>query len=42
LEALGISYAEVTDLLEREGLEKFEKAWDEVLTGVGKALEQAR
>ena len=42
LEALGISYAEVTDLLEREGLEKFEKAWDEVLTGVGKALRQAR
>ena len=42
LEALGISYAEVTDLLEREGLEKFDASWEAVLTGVRDALEKGR
>jgi transaldolase len=32
LERLGISYAEVTALLEKEGVEKFEKSWEELLT----------
>lgn len=31
---LGVSYTEVTDLLEREGVEKFEKSWEELLEGV--------
>ena len=31
LEALGISYTEVTDKLEVEGVDKFEKAWGELL-----------
>jgi transaldolase len=31
LERLGISYVEVTDLLEREGVEKFEKSWSELM-----------
>jgi transaldolase len=42
LDRLGISYAEVTDQLEREGVEKFEKSWGELLDGVTAALEQAR
>jgi len=41
LERLGISYAEVTDLLEREGLEKFEKSWGELLDRVTRELEKA-
>ena len=41
LERLGISYAEVTALLEREGVEKFEKAWGELLAGVTSELEKA-
>ena len=40
LERLGISYAEVTALLEREGVDKFEKSWGELLDGVtGRARE---
>ena len=31
LERLGISYAEVVDVLEREGVDKFEKSWGELL-----------
>jgi len=42
LERLGIPYAEVTDLLEREGVAKFEAAWQQVLDGVQTALEAAR
>ena len=34
----GISYDEVTDLLEREGVDKFEKAWEELLDGVQSEL----
>jgi transaldolase len=38
LEAQGIRYAEVVDLLEREGVEKFEKSWAELLTTVNDEL----
>ncbi len=41
LERLGISYAEVTAQLEREGVDKFEKAWGELLGGVTRELEKA-
>lgn len=41
LELLGISYTEVTDLLEREGVEKFEASWGELLTDVSTELEKA-
>ncbi len=40
LERLGISYTEVTDVLEREGVEKFEKAWGELLEGLKDELAQ--
>ncbi len=40
LERLGISFAEVTELLEREGLEKFEKSWGELLATVTDELER--
>lgn len=38
LERLGISYTEVTALLEREGLEKFDKSWTELLATVSEEL----
>jgi transaldolase len=38
LEALGISYAEVTEQLEREGVDKFEKSWAELLATVSDEL----
>ena len=41
LELLGISYTEVTDLLEREGVEKFAASWDQLLAGVATELEKA-
>ncbi|MCA1781292.1 MAG: transaldolase [Dermatophilaceae bacterium] len=41
LEQLGIGYTEITDLLEREGVEKFEKSWAELLDGVSTELEKA-
>ncbi len=41
IEALGISYAEVTALLEDEGVDKFEKSWAELLTGVQAELDKA-
>lgn len=41
LERLGISYSEVVDLLEREGVEKFEKSWAELLDRVQSELEKA-
>ena len=41
LEALGISYTEVTDKLEVEGVDKFEKAWGELLDGVSAELAKA-
>jgi transaldolase len=41
LERLGISYADVVAVLEREGVEKFEKSWDELLTDVQDELAKA-
>ena len=41
LERLGISYADVVARLEREGVEKFEKSWTELLDGVSRELERA-
>ncbi|MBN9607004.1 MAG: transaldolase [Actinomycetales bacterium] len=42
LEALGISYDEVTALLEKEGVEKFIVSWNELLDTVTAALEAAK
>jgi len=41
LDALGISYNDVVQQLEVEGVEKFAKAWDELLSGVQAELEKA-
>ena len=41
LDALGISYTDVTNLLETEGVEKFEKSWEELLDGVRAELGKA-
>ncbi|KAB7744878.1 transaldolase [Nostocoides sp. F2B08] len=41
LEQLGIGYTEVTELLEREGVEKFEASWNALLDGVAVELEKA-
>ena len=41
LDRLGISYTDVTEQLEREGVEKFEQAWDELLEGVSAELQKA-
>jgi len=41
LEVLGIRYQEVTALLEREGVDKFVSAWDELLAGIATELEKA-
>jgi transaldolase len=41
LERLGISYADVVAQLEREGVDKFEKSWTELLDGVTKELQKA-
>ncbi|QJU53551.1 transaldolase [Herbiconiux sp. KACC 21604] len=40
--AQGISYAEVTELLEKEGVEKFIVSWNELLDTVTAALEAAK
>jgi transaldolase len=42
LAGLGISYDEVTGLLEKEGVEKFTVSWNELLDTVTAALESAR
>ena len=42
LEALGISYDEVTELLEREGVSKFDKSWSELLGTVSDELDRAK
>ena len=42
LEGLGVSYNEVTALLEKEGVEKFVVSWNELLDTVSAALEAAR
>ena len=41
LDRLGISYADVTDVLESEGVEKFERSWVELLDGVAAELAKA-
>jgi len=41
LERLGISYADVVAVLEREGVEKFEKSWQELRTDVQDELSKA-
>jgi transaldolase len=41
LARLGIGYTEVVDLLEREGVDKFEKSWQELLTTVDDELARA-
>lgn len=38
LEEAGVSMADVTDALEKDGVKKFEDAWNELLANVGKAL----
>lgn len=40
LEGVGVSYNEVVDLLEVEGVDKFEKAWGELLEGVTAEMEK--
>jgi transaldolase len=40
LERLGVSYTEVVELLETEGVDKFEKAWGELLDGVTAEMEK--
>jgi transaldolase len=42
LERLGIGYADVTDVLEREGVDKFEKSWAELLQTVTDELDRAK
>jgi len=42
LEGLGISYDEVTSLLEQEGVEKFIVSWNELLDTVSAAIEAAK
>ncbi len=42
LEGLGISYEEVTSLLEQEGVEKFIVSWNELLDTVSAAIEAAK
>jgi transaldolase len=42
LDAIGISYEEVTALLEKEGVEKFIVSWNELLDTVTAALESAK
>jgi transaldolase len=41
LQALGIDYDELVDLLEREGVDKFEKSWAELLATVSDELARA-
>ena len=42
LEAVGISYDDVVDVLEREGVEKFEASWHELVEDVQIALDEAK
>ncbi len=41
LESAGVDFADVTDTLEREGLEKFETSWAELGASVGDAMRSA-
>jgi len=40
LEAAGVSYAEVTDTLEAEGVQKFANSFDELLSGIETKLQK--
>ena len=40
--AVGVSYDEVTELLEKEGVEKFIVSWNELLDTVTAALQAAK
>ncbi|MGQ0465433.1 MAG: transaldolase [Sporichthyaceae bacterium] len=42
LAAIGISYDEVVDLLEQEGVEKFVAAWDDLIASVGASLSRVQ
>lgn len=42
LNAMGVSYDEVTELLEKEGVEKFIVSWNELIDSVTKALEASK
>jgi transaldolase len=42
LTALGVDFDDVTAVLEREGVEKFEKSWQELLDSVSDQLGQAK
>ena len=42
LERLGVSYTDVVELLEREGVDKFEKSWTELLQTVTDELERVK
>ena len=42
LERLGISYDDVVEVLETEGVEKFDKSWGELVATVEGALDEAR
>jgi transaldolase len=42
ISAMGISYDEVTELLENEGVEKFIVSWNELVESVASALEAAK
>jgi transaldolase len=42
LERVGISYDDVVDVLEKEGVEKFEASWTELVAGVKQELEAAK
>jgi transaldolase len=42
LERVGISYDDVVDVLEKEGVEKFEASWSELVANVKRELEAAK
>ena len=42
LEALGISYDDVVEVLEDEGVDKFDKSWSELVETVRGALDGAK
>ena len=42
LAALGIDYDDVVDVLENEGVEKFDTSWDELVETVQTALDDAK
>jgi transaldolase len=42
IESLGISYDEVTELLETEGVDKFIISWNELVESVDAALKESK